>query len=93
MLIKDQVPRWVRVFGVLLVFAFPIRADADPEDCQAAINGYNSAISDVSTALRSYAQCVSSSHAHDDCSGEFATLQTVQSDFEEAVSAYGSDCQ
>jgi hypothetical protein len=78
---------------VLFVCALTDNADADPAECQDAINSYNATISDVSEALRSYASCVDDSHAHDDCSAEFATIQSAQGDFEDAVTAYESDCQ
>ena len=67
-------------------------ADASPEDCRMAIDRYNSAISDVSDALRSYASCVSNSSGHDDCSSEFSRLRSAQDDFESAVQDYESEC-
>lgn len=67
-------------------------ASASPEDCRAAIDRYNSAISDVSDALRSYASCVSNSSGHDDCSSEFSRLRSAQDDFESAVQDYESEC-
>ena len=68
-------------------------AIADPEACRDAIDKYKSARDDVSTALQVYASCVSSSNGRDDCSSEFATLQSDQDDFESAVSEYESECQ
>lgn len=79
--------------GVVLVFASASSVHADPEECQEAIHKYNTAIGDVSNAMRVYVGCVNDSHAHDDCSSEFSMLQSAQSDFEDAVSAYGTDCQ
>jgi len=76
-----------------VVLGFCHDARADPEECQEAINKYNTAIGDVSDALKAYARCVSDSRGHDDCSIEFSTLQSAHSDFEDAVSAYGLDCQ
>jgi hypothetical protein len=70
----------------------PKNANADPEACQQAINEYNSAISDVSDALKSYASCVSSSNGSDDCSLEFSQLRSAQDDFESAVGSYETDC-
>jgi gas vesicle protein len=67
-------------------------ATASPETCRNAINQYNSAISDISSALRRYANCVSSSEGRDDCSSEFRRLRSAQSDFESAVLQYGSEC-
>ena len=64
----------------------------DVGDCQHAIYQYRSAVSDVSSDLRFYANCVSGSHGHDDCSSEFFSLQSAQDDFESAVSSYRSDC-
>lgn len=67
-------------------------AGADAEECQAAINSYNSAIDEISTRLRRYSSCVSGSKGQDDCSSEFRRLRSAQSDFESAVSEYQSDC-
>ncbi len=78
----------------LALFLISITATkADPEECRNAVDQYNSARSDVSTALTSYASCISGDDGHDDCSIEFSSLQSEQSDFESAVSEYGSDCQ
>ena len=82
-----------RRLALILAFAWCSNAWADVEECQNAINTYNSAIGDVADALRIYGQCISGSHGHDDCSVEFSTLQSAQSDFESAVSSYESDCQ
>jgi len=65
---------------------------AGSSECQDAISEYNSAISDVSTTLRRYATCVSSSNGHDDCSSEFRRLKNAQDSFETAVSNYSSEC-
>ena len=62
-------------------------------DCNYAVSNYNSAISDVETALRRYTRCLSSSQGHDDCSSEFRRLKSAQSDFESAVSEYESNCR
>ena len=68
-------------------------AHADPEECQEAVERYNTAIDDVSDHLRIYSRCVSDSRGHDDCSSEFMSLHSAQDDFETAVQDYGSDCQ
>jgi hypothetical protein len=78
--------------GVVAAFQTSSGASASPSDCQDAISQYNSAISDISTTLRRYTNCVSNSNGHDDCSSEFRRLKSAQSDFEDAVSKYGSDC-
>jgi hypothetical protein len=65
---------------------------ADPEECRDAVDRYNSALDDVSSTLRRYASCVSSSRGHDDCSSEFRRLRNAQDDFESAVSEYESEC-
>ena len=79
--------------AIFLCLLLAQSATADPEDCQNAISQYNSARSDVSDAIRSYASCISDSDGHDDCSGEFSSLHSAQDDFENAVSEYGSECQ
>jgi hypothetical protein len=89
--------RWIaaRAFlpAIALIIALTSAARSDPEECQEAINAYNAAIGDVSAGFHGYATCVSESRGHGDCSMEFSTLQSAQSDFETAVSSYGSDCQ
>jgi hypothetical protein len=65
---------------------------ANPTECQEAITEYKSARSEISSALQLYANCVSSGDGHDDCSSEFQILQFAQSEFEDAVSKYESEC-
>jgi hypothetical protein len=60
--------------------------------CNDAVSTYNSAISDVESALRRYTRCLTGSQGHDDCSSEFRRLKNAQSDFESAVSEYQSEC-
>jgi hypothetical protein len=67
-------------------------SSAAAADCHDATNAYNSAISDVSDALRRYSRCLSNSNGHDDCSSEFRRLKNAQSEFESAVSEYESEC-
>jgi hypothetical protein len=62
-------------------------------ECGDAVEEYNSALSELESALRSYARCVSDSQGHDDCSLEFSTLQSAQDDFESAVSNYQTECE
>jgi hypothetical protein len=78
--------------GVILAFCSTRTSVASPSACQDAVAQYNSAISDISSALRRYMSCVSSSNGHDDCSSEFRRLKSAQSDFEDAVSKYGLEC-
>jgi hypothetical protein len=79
-------------FCLITTLNFSPIAAAGPADCQDAISQYNSAISDISTALRRYTNCVSGSNGHDDCSSEFRRLKSAHSDFEDAVSKYGLEC-
>ena len=76
----------------LLLIASSNSARADLESCREAVDRYNSALSDVSDAIRSYARCVSDSRGRDDCSSEFSRLRSDQDDFETAVSEYESEC-
>jgi hypothetical protein len=76
--------------AVAVLSVLPIHAAT--ADCSDATNTYNSAISDVSDTLRRYTRCLSSSNGHDDCSSEFRKLKNAQSDFEDAVSKYLSEC-
>jgi hypothetical protein len=85
----------MRILGIVIAFIavfglLPIQAAT--ADCSDAVSAYNSALSDVSDALRRYTRCLSSSAAHDDCSSEFRRLKNAQSDFESAVSEYESEC-
>ena len=81
------------IFGVTLFLISGVGTNADPEGCRNAVDQYKSAKSDVSDALRSYANCIAGSDGHDDCSSEFSTLHSEQDDFESAVSEYESECQ
>jgi predicted GH43/DUF377 family glycosyl hydrolase len=74
------------------VLLFPSFALAQDE-CTEAIASYNSAIEEVSNTMKRYSRCVSDSQGHDDCSTEFRRLKSSQSDFEVAVSSYGSECR
>jgi hypothetical protein len=79
---------------VFAIATFTVReSSADSEECRNAVDQYNSAKSEVSDALRTYASCISDSRGHDDCSSEFSKLQSVHDDFESAVSEYESECQ
>ncbi len=78
---------------VLALALIGVSATADPDGCRSAVDQFKSARSDVADGIRSYASCVSSSDGHDDCSLEFSTIQSAQSDFESAVSEYESECQ
>ena len=55
-------------------------ARSDTDECRDALDHYNSAKSDVSSALRHYGRCVSDSKGHEDCSSEFSTLHSAQDD-------------
>jgi hypothetical protein len=65
---------------------------AATEECNEAFSAYNSALSDVSDALKRYTRCLSSSAGHNDCSSEFRKLKNSQSDFEAAVSQHEIEC-
>jgi hypothetical protein len=65
---------------------------AGPTECQDAVAEYKSAMSDISTALQAYTDCLSTSQGHDDCSTDFETLRSAQDDLESAVSEYESEC-
>ena len=89
-----KIKTWIAASGLALVLWSATTATlAGPSECQVAIDAYNSAADDVSSAVRRYSHCVSGSEGKDDCSLEFGTLQSAQSDFESAVSDYGNDCQ
>jgi hypothetical protein len=74
-----------------LLVACPF-AHADPEACEDAAHEFQSSHSNLEGALAGNQNCVSSSNGHDDCSSEFQSLQSEQSDFETAVSSYESEC-
>jgi hypothetical protein len=79
------------VLSAAIVLTVPM-IHAATANCSDATDTYNSAISDVSEALKRYTRCLSSSNGHDDCSSEFRRLKNAQSDFESAVSEYESEC-
>jgi hypothetical protein len=68
-------------------------ARAGEDECKEAIASYNSAVEDVSNAMKRYSRCVADSQGHDDCSSEFRRLTSSQSDFEAAIPNSGSECQ
>lgn len=97
---RDEFRRlWaVRLWAALIVIGFatlsrPTSTFADPEECQEAIDAYNTALRELPDAIQAYANCVASSHGHDDCSVEFSNLRSDQDDFETAVANYQRDCQ
>ena len=67
-------------------------ARSDTDECRDALEHYQSARSDVSSALRQYGRCVSESKGHEDCTSEFSTLHSAQDGFESAVSEYQDKC-
>ncbi len=87
-----------RAIGIMIALGLAVtvccvrNSRADPEECQDAISEYNSAVSDITTALRRYASCISGSQGREDCSGEFRRLRSAQGDFENAVSKYMMEC-
>ena len=80
------------IYGFCLLLLGPV-TNAEPDECRKAVDKYNSALNDVSDALRRYASCISDSKGHDDCSSEFSHLRSSQDDFESGVSEYQSECQ
>jgi hypothetical protein len=86
----------MRILGIVVLGAAAVWSvlptSAATADCSDATSTYNSAISDVSDAIRRYTRCLSSSNGHDDCSSEFRKLKSAQADFETAVSQYESEC-
>lgn len=77
----------------LVIIAGVAWRQAAASDCENAVERYNSAINEVSYALRRYANCVSGSQGQDDCSSEFRRLKNAQYDFESAVSEMQSYCE
>jgi hypothetical protein len=80
----------IALIGVACGGSAPVQ---DRQMCNSAIDGYNNAVSDISSRLRRYSSCVSGSQGNDDCSSEFRRLRSAQSDFESAVSQYRNYCQ
>ena len=84
---------WATVMACGIVLALcGNAARSDTDECRDALDHYNSAKSDVSSALRHYGRCVTDSKGHEDCSSEFSTLHSAQDDFESAVSEYQDKC-
>jgi hypothetical protein len=83
-----------RGFGIVAVVWITVAcADLAFADCSDATSSYNSAVDDISTYLKRYVSCVSSSDGNDDCSSEFRRLKNAQSDFASAVSDHQSYCR
>lgn len=61
-------------------------------DCGEAIEGYNSAISEIEYQMGRYTRCLSDSAGEDDCNSEFRRLRSAQGDYESAVSGYRDEC-
>jgi hypothetical protein len=78
----------ILAMSVLLSLVVSVEAD-----CSSAVSQYNSVVGDIDSYLRRYARCVGDSRGMDDCSSEFRRLRSAQSDFEDAVSRYGSECR
>jgi hypothetical protein len=89
---EKRVMRNACIFLIATLFTFGV-AKAAWAACDGAVSSYNSALSDIESALKRYANCVSSSRGSDDCSSEFRRLRSAQSDFESAVSEYQSECR
>lgn len=81
----------IGILVAIMIAAVPSAAIAS--DCGDAVDRYNSALNDVSYALKRYTSCLSVSGGHDDCSSEFRRLKYAQSDLETAVSDISSYCQ
>lgn len=80
-------------FAVGLMALLAFAAPAIANDCDDAVEAYNSATSEIDYRLRRYVRCIESSQGDDDCSVEFRRLKSAHEDFESAVSDYRSDCQ
>jgi hypothetical protein len=89
--ISDMRNLGIMALGVAAVLSVTT-TQAAMANCSDATDSYNSAISDVSDALKRYTRCLSSSNGHDDCSSEFRKLKNAQAGFESAVSEYESEC-
>jgi hypothetical protein len=88
-------PQWYSAALMLCAASTPFlvqSSSASPTECQEAISAYKSARSEILTALQSYANCVSNSDGHDDCSSEFEQLKSAQDSLEDAVSNYETEC-
>jgi hypothetical protein len=68
--------------------ALPVSDD----DCEEATDTYNRRMRDLTSSIRGYFECVSSSRGHDDCSSEFSRVRSNQDDFERAIRDYKSEC-
>jgi hypothetical protein len=81
-----------RLLAIVLVQFAVQSAAADTSDCRDALDRYNSAHVAVVGASKGYTRCVSSYDWHEDCSLEFATLQSAHDKFEAAVANLQSGC-
>ena len=89
--LKMRICATAMAIGVFLALCGSV-ARSDTDECRDALDHYNAAFSDVSSALRRYGRCVSESKGRDDCATEFSTLHSAQDDFASAVADYQGDC-
>jgi hypothetical protein len=82
--------KWACVMLTGMSLALPTPSFAD--DCEDAVNRYNSTLSEMDSTIRRLASCISASRARDDCSSQFRQLRSAHDDFESAVSRYRRDC-
>lgn len=62
-------------------------------DCRGSIDEYNMARSEISSYLKRYVDCLSTSAGRYDCSFEFRRLKNAQSSLEMAVSSISIYCR
>lgn len=83
----------MRKLLIVLLAILPLQASAYGYDCESSIDSYNTAINDVSYALKRYTNCLSSSQGRDDCSYEFRKVKYAQDAIESGVSDISSHCE
>ena len=71
----------------LLLSAATVVAVAAADECSQAMDGYKSAVVDVSSAVRTYALCIAGSDGKHECSGEFSGLLSAHEEFESRADA------
>jgi hypothetical protein len=84
---------WAEVASVLLVQLALISPPASATgDCPSATDAYQAAVTKVTTALRTYEQCITASHGQDKCSAEMQQLDDAHDDYEDAVGEFRQAC-
>jgi hypothetical protein len=77
---------FLAIFGII-----SSKAMASNDNCEQAIEHYNSVLRDLETNWKRYTSCINNSSGRDDCASPFRRVKSDQGDYEDAVSRLASD--